>query len=161
MLPLPDDALLSTRAGVSVHQAAPKHLSWRFGLQPAGRRRLRSFLDWILLGAILFFARKVGPVYWSAARFQYALYETARDGATHRADVQRVRERVLLHAREFAIPLDRDSLDVQINARERLVTIRAPYRVPVTIASRTWMLKFSPSASQHPDPTDVRQAASP
>ncbi len=130
-------------------------------MQPPHRRRLRIVLDWILLGAILFLAWKLGPVYWSAARFQYALYETARDGATHRSDAQRVRERVLLHAREFAIPLDRDALEVQINARERLVTIRAAYRVPVTIASTTWMLKFNPSASQHPAPTDVRQAASP
>jgi hypothetical protein len=116
---------------------------------------------WTTVAALVFLGWKFIPVYAAALRFNYAVYECARAGATFRQSEEEVQQRIVWQAERFRLPVGRENVAVHTESSEetQIVSAQVAYQVPIELLVRTAQLNFHASARQRPALTadDIRK----
>lgn len=97
-------------------------------------------LHWGVILVVAYVAWKIVPVYAAANRFERALGDYARSGATSGLSGDEIHDNILWRARQLELPLR--PMDVQVETEGRSVSVRSAYQVPVELGPWRVVLNF-------------------
>jgi hypothetical protein len=114
-----------------------------------GGSKLNLVLTLAVLGAMIFTAVKVVPVYFANYQFQDAIQSESRFALTGypKKGEDDIREDVWKKMQELGIPARRE--DIRITITEGRVDIGVDYTVPIDLAIYQFTLQFHPHADNH------------
>lgn len=114
-----------------------------------GRGKLNLVLTLAVLGAMIFAAVKVVPVYFANYQFQDSIQTESKFALTGypKKTVDDVRSDVWNKAQELGIPADKDAIRVAMD--DRNVEIGLDYSVPIDLSFYQFTLQFHPHADNH------------
>jgi hypothetical protein len=105
-------------------------------------------IRWFILILVAFVSWKVGPIYAASLRFNFAVSEACKTGATGRLPLEDIRNDILFKAEQLDLPVYPEDIRLRVSAH--LVGARVAYEVPVDLGPREWLLKFHASALETP-----------
>jgi hypothetical protein len=114
-----------------------------------GGSKLSLVLTLAILGAMVFSAVKIVPVYFANYQFQDAIQTESRFALTGypKKGEDDVREDVWKKGQELGIPVKRE--DIRVTMGEGRVDIGLDYAVPIDLAVYQFTLQFHPHADNH------------
>lgn len=99
----------------------------------------------LVIGGIGYVAVKTIPIYVHNYELQDFIRQMAIRATVDRTSTEAVQNDILAEARELDLPIARE--DVKVSVTSSGVTIDLDYTVPVDLQVYTWVLHFTPSAS--------------
>ena len=114
-----------------------------------GAGKLNLLLTLAVLGAMVFAAVKVVPVYFANYQFQDSIQTESKFALTGypKKTADDVRNDVWSKAQELGIPADKDAIRVAMD--DRNVEIGLDYSVPIDLSFYQFTLQFHPHADNH------------
>lgn len=114
-----------------------------------GGSRLNLLLTLAILGAMLFVAVKLVPVYFANFQFQDSIESESRFALAGypKKSPDDVRDDVWKKVQELGIPAQKDA--IQINMANGSVDIALDYSVPIDLKVYEFTLQFHPHADNH------------
>jgi hypothetical protein len=114
-----------------------------------GGSKINFLLTVVILGAIVFAAVKIAPVYVANYEFQDSIATESRFAITGypKKSVDDIRDDVFKKAQDLGIPAKRD--DIQVSIDNNNVDIGLDYTVPIDLAVYQFTLQFHPHADNH------------
>ena len=116
--------------------------------QRGGSKR-NTLVTLAILGALVFLAVKIVPVYVNNFEFQDSIESESRFAlsAYPKKSVDDIRDDVFKKAQELNIPAKEDDIQVVVNQSD--VDIDLAYTVPINLAVYQFNLQFHPHADNH------------
>ena len=105
---------------------------------------LRVLFVLLVLGALVYVAIKIIPVYVNTYEVQDYIRQLAIKASVGRVSAEAVQDQVVAHAVEKDLPVTRDDVKVTINGGK--IRIEMDYNVPVDLKFYTLSLHFTPSS---------------
>ncbi|HTP44859.1 MAG TPA: DUF4845 domain-containing protein [Candidatus Acidoferrum sp.] len=121
--------------------------SSRFRNSEHGGSGVKLFFLLILLGAMIFGAVKVVPIYVNNYQMQDAIESEARFAIGNRLAAKDIRDNVWKKVTEIGIPAQQD--DLKVTAGQGTVQISLDYTVPVDLLVYKFTLDFHDHADNH------------
>ena len=121
--------------------------SSRFRNSEHGGSGVKLFFLLILLGAMIFGAVKVVPIYVNNYQMQDAIESEARFAIGKRLAAKDIRDNVWKKVTEIGIPAQQD--DLKVTAGQGTVQISLDYTVPVDLLVYKFTLDFHDHADNH------------
>jgi len=121
--------------------------SSRFRNSEHGGSGVKLFFLLILLGAMIFGAVKVVPIYVNNYQMQDAIESEARFAIGNRLAAKDIRDNVWKKVTEIGIPAQQD--DLKVTASQGTVQISLDYTVPVDLLVYKFTLDFHDHADNH------------
>jgi len=114
-----------------------------------GGSKLNTLLTIAILGALVFIAVKIVPVYLNNYEFQDSIESESRFALTEypKKSVDDIRDDVFKKAQELGIPAKEE--DIQVTVDNKDVDIGLDYSVPINLAVYQFTLQFHPHADNH------------
>lgn len=114
-----------------------------------GGSKLNTLVTLVILGALVFLAVKIVPVYVNNFEFQDSIESESRFAlsAYPKKSVNDIRDDVFKKAQELNIPAKEDDIQVVVNQSD--VDIDLAYTVPINLAVYQLNLQFHPHADNH------------
>ena len=114
-----------------------------------GGTKINLVITLMILGAMVFAAVKVVPVYFANYEFQDSLDSESRFALTGypKRSVEDVRDDVFKKVQDLDIPAKRE--DIQVSMDNGSVSISLDYSVPIDLAVYQFALQFHPHADNH------------
>jgi len=114
-----------------------------------GGSKLNFLLTIVILGALVFAAVKIVPVYVANFEFQDSIQSESRFALAGypKKSVDDIRDDVFKKAQELGIPAKED--DIQVTVDNSDVDIALDYTVPINLAVYQFTLQFHPHADNH------------
>jgi hypothetical protein len=114
-----------------------------------GGSKLNLLVTLVILGAMVFAAVKIIPVYFANYQFQDAIESESRFALTGYPPKGEndVREDVWKKAQDLGIPVKKE--DIRITMVQGTVAISVDYTVPIDLAVYQLALQFHPHADNH------------
>ena len=114
-----------------------------------GGAKISFFLMLLVLGAMVFGAVKIVPVYFANYQFQDSIETESRFALTGypKKGPEDVREDIWNKVKELGIPAEKDS--IKIAMENGSVEIGLDYSVPIDLAVYQFTLQFHPHADNH------------
>lgn len=119
----------------------------RFRNSERGGSGVKLFFLLILLGAMIFGAVKVVPIYVNNYQMQDAIESEARFAIGNRLAAKDIRDNVWKKVTEIGIPAQQD--DLKVTAGQGTVQISLDYTVPVDLLVYKFTLDFHDHADNH------------
>jgi hypothetical protein len=118
-------------------------------IEERGGSRLNLLLTLAVLGAMVFSAVKIVPVYFANYQFQDAIESESRFALTGypKKGEDDIRQDVWKKAQELGIPVKRE--DIHVTIAQGSVDIGLDYAVPIDLAVYQFTLQFHPHADNH------------
>ena len=115
----------------------------------AGVSKLNLLITLIVLGAMVFAAAKIVPVYFANYQFQDSIETESKFALTGypKKSPDDVRNDVWNKAQELGIPADKDAIRVAMDNNN--VEIGLDYTVPIDLSFYQFTLQFHPHADNH------------
>jgi hypothetical protein len=115
----------------------------------SGSSKLNLVLTLLVLGAMVFTAVKVVPVYFANYQFQDAIESESRFALTGypKKSVDDIRDDIWRKAQDLGIPAQKDA--IQIAVANGSVDIGLDYSVPIDLSVYRFTLQFHPHADNH------------
>jgi hypothetical protein len=119
------------------------------GNRERGGSKINFVLTILVLGAMLFAAIKIVPVYFANYQMQDAIETETRFALSGypKRSVDEIRNEVWRKAQDLGIPVQEDA--VQVNIGNGSVAIGLPYSIPIDLAVYQFTLEFNPHADNH------------
>ena len=105
-------------------------------------------IRWAVLLAVAWVIWKVVPVYGAALRFNFAVAEACKTGATGRVPVDEIRGDILFKADQLELPIRQEN--IKLDYQGRRVRARVTYQVPIELGPRQFVLRFHATADERP-----------
>ncbi len=114
-----------------------------------GGSKFNLIVTLLILGAMVFGAVKVVPVYFANYQFQDAIESESRFALTGypKKNADDIRDDIYKKAQELGIPVKPDSIQVVVG--NGTVDIAVSYSVPIDLAVYQWTPQFHPHADNH------------
>jgi hypothetical protein len=114
-----------------------------------GGSKLNALITLVIVGAMVFAAVKIVPIYVANFEFQDSIESESRFALAGypKKSADDVRDDVFKKVQELGIPAKADDIQVTINNTE--VEIGLNYTVPVDLAVYQFTLQFHPHADNH------------
>jgi hypothetical protein len=114
-----------------------------------GSAKANLVLTLIIMGAMLFAAVKIVPVYFANYEFQDAIESESRFALTGypKRNQEDVRDEVWRKAQDLGLPAKKD--DIRVALANGSVEIGLDYVVPIDLAVYQFTLQFHPHADNH------------
>lgn len=114
-----------------------------------GGSKLNLLVTLGVMGAMLFGAVKIVPVYFANYQFQDAIESESRFALTGypKKSVDDIRDDIFHKAQELGIPAQKDA--IQIAVSNGSVDIGLDYTVPIDLSVYQFTLQFHPHADNH------------
>jgi Domain of unknown function (DUF4845) len=114
-----------------------------------GGSKLNNLIVIAILGALVFLAVKIVPVYLNNYEFQDSIESESRFALAGypKKSVDDIRDDVFKKAQELGIPAKED--DIQVTVDNSDVDIGLDYSVPINLAVYQFTLQFHPHADNH------------
>ena len=106
----------------------------------SGQGRVGLIIALLVVGVMAYLGVKIIPVRISAYEFKDVLREECRYGAVRNNDAT-VAKRILDHAAELEIPLQKKNLHVKRTRSEMVIS--ASYEQPIDLAVTTYVYRFN------------------
>ena len=118
-------------------------------IEERGGSKLNLIFTLLVLGAMVFAAARVVPVYFANYQFQDSIESESRFALTGypKKTADDVRNDIFNKAKELGIPAQRDSIQVAMDNGS--VAIGLDYSVPIDLAVYQFTLQFHPHADNH------------
>jgi len=118
-------------------------------IEERGGSKLNLICTLLVLGAMVFAAAKIFPVYFANYQFQDSIESESRFALTGypKKNADDVRNDIFNKAKELGIPAQRDSIQVAMDNGS--VAIGLDYSVPIDLAVYQFTLQFHPHADNH------------
>jgi len=113
--------------------------------EASGKGYPKLIFTLLVVGAIGYVAIKTVPNYVHNYELQDFIRQSAIRATVNRTSVEAVQNDILSEARELDLPVTRE--DVKVSVTSSGVTIEIDYSVAVDLKVYTWVLHFTPSAS--------------
>jgi hypothetical protein len=116
-----------------------------------GGSKLNILFILLVLGAMIFTATKIVPVYFANYQFQDAIQAEAKFALTGypKKSLDDLREDIYNKARELDIPAKRDDIRIAVDTASGKVDIGLDYAVPIDLKVYQFTLEFHPHADNH------------
>lgn len=111
-------------------------------------RSFRNTVRWLFMLGVALLLWKIGSVYAAALRFNLALSEVCRTGATGGHTEQEIREDILFKARQLDLPIRPQ--EIELEREGSLVSAQVSYQVPIELGPRRFDLRFHARARETP-----------
>jgi hypothetical protein len=111
----------------------------------SGRGYPKLIFTLLVLGAVGYVAVKTVPIYVHNYELQDFIRQLAIRATVDRNPAEAIQNDVLSQAEELDLPIMRSDVKVTVNSYG--VTIELDYTVPVDLKFYTWVLHFTPSAT--------------
>lgn len=111
----------------------------------SGRGYPKLIFTILVLGAIAYVAVKTIPIYVHNYELQDFIRQLAIRATVNRTSAETVQNDILAEADELDLPIRRRDVKVTVNSAG--VTIELDYTVPVDLKVYTWVLHFTPTAT--------------
>jgi hypothetical protein len=105
-----------------------------------GRSKLNLILTLAVLGAMLFIAVKIVPVYFANYELKDSIETEARFAIANRRSDDDIRDAVFKKVQELGVPAKRE--DIKVNNQQRFVEITVDYTVPIDLQVYQFPLQF-------------------
>ena len=114
-----------------------------------GGNKLNLLITLAVLGAMIFSATKIVPVYFANYQFQDSIESESRFALTGypKKTPDDVRDDIWKKAKELGIPAEKDAIRVAMDNGS--VEIGLDYSVPIDLAVYHFTLQFHPHADNH------------
>ena len=114
-----------------------------------GGAKFKFIVTLVILGAMVFGAIKVVPVYFANYEFQDSLNSESRFALTGypKRNEEDIRDDIMKKAQDLDIPLQRDAIQVELGNGK--VDISMDYSVPIDLAVYQFTMQFHPHADNH------------
>jgi hypothetical protein len=114
-----------------------------------GGSKMSLLITLMILGALLFTAVKIVPVYVESYQFQDSIETESRFAVTAypKKSPEDVRAAIFKKAQELDIPIKAE--DIRINITNGAVDIGTDYSVPIDLKVYQFTLQFHPHADNH------------
>jgi hypothetical protein len=114
-----------------------------------GGSRLNTLITIAILGALVFIAVKIVPVYVNNYEFQDSIESESRFALAGypKKSVDDIRDDVFKKAQELGIPAKEEDIQVTVDTHD--VDIALDYTVPINLAVYQFTLQFHPHADNH------------
>jgi hypothetical protein len=114
-----------------------------------GGSKLNTLLTFVILGAMVFIAVKIVPVYFANFQFQDSIEDESRFALAGypKKSVDDIRDDVFKKAQDLGIPAKEE--DIQVTVDNSSVDIGLDYSVPINLAVYQFTLQFHPHADNH------------
>jgi hypothetical protein len=118
-------------------------------IEERGGSKLNLIITLLVLGAMVFTAVKIVPVYFANYQFQDSIESESRFALTGypKKTADDVRNDIFNKAKELGIPAQKDSIQVAMDNGS--VAIGLDYSVPIDLALYQFTLQFHPHADNH------------
>lgn len=118
-------------------------------IEERGGSKLNLIITLLVLGAMVFTAVKIVPVYFANYQFQDSIESESRFALTGypKKTADDVRNDIFNKAKELGIPAQKDSIQVAMDNGS--VAIGLDYSVPIDLAVYQFTLQFHPHADNH------------
>lgn len=119
------------------------------GNRQRGGNKLNLLITLSVLGAMIFSAVKIVPVYFANYQFQDSIESESRFALTGypKKTPDDVRDDIWKKAKELGIPAEKDAIRVAMDNGS--VEIGLDYSVPIDLALYRFTLQFHPHADNH------------
>jgi len=111
----------------------------------SGRGYPKLIFTLLVLGAVGYVAIKTIPIYVHNYELQDFIRQLAIRATVDRTSAEAVQNNILAEAEDLDLPIARRDVKVSVNSNG--VTIELDYTVPVDLTVYTWVLHFTPSAT--------------
>jgi len=114
-----------------------------------GGSKLNTLLTLVIVGAMVFAAIKIVPVYVANFEFQDSIQSESQFALAGypKKSIDDIRDDVFKKAQELGIPAKED--DIQVTVNDSAVDIGLNYSVPINLAVYQFTLQFHPHADNH------------
>jgi hypothetical protein len=114
-----------------------------------GGSKVNTLLTLVVVGAMVFAAVKIVPVYVANFEFQDSIESESRFALTAypKKSLEDIRDDVFKKAQDLGIPAKEE--DIQITVDNTDVDIALDYTVPINLAVYQFTLQFHPHADNH------------
>ena len=122
---------------------------WKGRYTERGGSKLNLLITLIVLGAMVFAAAKVVPVYFANYQFQDSIQTESKFALADypKKTPDDIRNDVWNKAQELGIPAEKDAIRVAMDNKN--VEIGLDYSVPIDLAFYQFTLQFHPHADNH------------
>ncbi|HVB56333.1 MAG TPA: hypothetical protein VNE63_07890 [Candidatus Acidoferrales bacterium] len=119
------------------------------GGRQRGGSKLNLLVTLAIMGAMIFVAVKIVPVYFANYQIQDSIESESRFALSGypKKSADDVRNDVLQKVQELGIPAQKDA--IQVNMDNGSVSISLDYSVPIDLAVYQFTLQFHPHADNH------------
>jgi len=116
-----------------------------------GGSKLNVILMLLVLGAMIFTAVKIVPVYFANFQFQDAIQTEAKFALTGypKKSLDDLRDDIYKKALDLDIPATRDDIRIVVDPSAGKVDIGLDYSVPIDLKVYQFTLQFHPHADNH------------
>ena len=116
-----------------------------------GGGKINLIITLLVLGAIIFGAVKIVPVYLASYEFQDAIQTEAKFALTGypKKSNDDIRDDIFKKAQELEIPTTRDAIRLNVDPASGNVDIGLDYSVPIDLKVYQLTLQFHPHADNH------------
>jgi len=111
----------------------------------SGRGYPKLIFTILVLGAVAYVAVKTVPIYVHSYELQDFIRQLAIRATANRTSAEAVQNDILAEADGLDLPIRRRDVKVTVNSAG--VTIELDYTVPVDLTVYTWVLHFTPTAT--------------
>jgi hypothetical protein len=121
----------------------------REGRRQRGGSKLNLLFTLAVMGAMVFVASKIVPVYFANYQMQDSIETESRFALTGypKKNADDIRNDILQKAQELGIPAQKDA--IQVDLENGSVDISLNYSVPIDLAVYQFTLQFHPHADNH------------
>jgi hypothetical protein len=121
----------------------------REGRRQRGGSKLNLLFTLAVMGAMVFVASKIVPVYFANYQMQDSIESESRFALTGypKKNADDIRNDILQKAQELGIPAQKDA--IQVDLENGSVDISLNYSVPIDLAVYQFTLQFHPHADNH------------
>jgi hypothetical protein len=116
-----------------------------------GGGKINLIITLLVLGAIIFGAVKIVPVYLANYEFQDAIQTESKFALTGypKKSTEDIRDDIYKKAQELDIPTTRDAIKLMVDPNSGNVDIGLDYSVPIDLKVYQLTLQFHPHADNH------------
>jgi hypothetical protein len=117
----------------------------------SGGGKINLIITLLVLGAIIFGAVKIVPVYLANYEFQDAIQTESKFALTGypKKSTEDIRDDIYKKAQELDIPTTRDAIKLMVDPNSGNVDIGLDYSVPIDLKVYQLTLQFHPHADNH------------
>lgn len=116
-----------------------------------GGGKANLIITLVILGAMIFGAVKIVPVYVNNYEFQDAIQTEAKFALTGypKKSIDDIRDDIYKKAQELSIPVTKDDIGLDVDAANGKVDINVDYSVTFDLAVSQWTHQFHTHADNH------------